>query len=274
MEIHLEADGGQRFECVPVRLHEGRSVGVQQRVGEIIEASRGGYGGVEHAQRTGGGVARIHESQLFGGQALGVEALEGAAGHDHFAAHFECVRHAGGGRRRGVDRQGQRTDSSGVGGDDLAGHAVAAGETDGEAASAVAHRHRDAVELEFADVNEGFDSGQLARAAVEVPQLLFVESVVEAEHCRGVLGFLRSRARRAADPLRRGFRGDQLGIRVLERLQALDQAVVLGVGYLGLVEDVIEMLVTANLCAQCFDLPDGGAARCLRGRFGRASPLL
>ena len=149
------------------------------------------------------------------------------------------------------------------------GHAVAAGETDGEAASAVAHRHRDAVELEFADVNEGFDSGQLARATVEVLQLLFVESVVEAEHCRGVLGFLRSRARRAADPLRRGFRGDQLGIRVLERLQALDQAVVLGVGYLGLVEDVIEMLVTANLCAQCFDLPDGGAARCLRGRFGR-----
>ena len=66
----------------------------------------------------------------------------------------------------------------------------------------------------------------------------------------------------AADALRRRVGRDELGVRLLDREELADERVVLGVGDLGPVEDVVEVLVPAELVAQ-----PGGAQR----RGGRRS---
>ena len=77
----------------------GLAVG-EQEVGVVFEAALGGELRLQQAQRAGGGVARIGEAGealLF---AVGIEAFEGAAVHDDFAAHFE-------GRETGSSREAE-----------------------------------------------------------------------------------------------------------------------------------------------------------------------
>jgi hypothetical protein len=53
----------------------------------------------------------------------------------------------------------------------------------------------------------------------------------------------------AADALRGRVRGDEFGMGGLEFLEVAHEGVVFGVGDLGRIEDVIEMLVPAELLA-------------------------
>jgi hypothetical protein len=85
-------------------------------------------------------------------------------------------------------RAGQ-TDGPQVGGDVLAGRAVAAGRALDEAAALVAQRDGQAVDLELGDVAQlrgrlrgGRQAQALADALVEGAQLVLVEDVAEREH--------------------------------------------------------------------------------------------
>ena len=57
--------------------------------------------------------------------------------------------------------------------------------------------------------------------------------------------------------LRRGIGGDEIGMGVFERLQLAHQRVELGVGDLGVVENVVPLFVMPNAIAQLLDLPGG-----------------
>ena len=61
------------------------------------------------------------------------------------------------------------------------------------------------------------------------------------------------RRRRAADRLRRRIGGLQLGEPLLELPQSAHQVVVLGIGHLGIVEDVIAVAVMLDLGTELLD---------------------
>ena len=115
-------------------------------------------------------------------------------------------------------------------------------------------RHGKPVELQLADILDVLLSGQLVDTPLPVAQLLLVVGVVEREHGRRVWNFEKSFARLAADTLRGGIRRDQLGMGGLELLQFLHQPVEFGVADLGIVENVVAILVIANLVAKLVDL--------------------
>ena len=70
-------------------------------------------------------------------------------------------------------------------------------------------------------------------------QLLARERVVEREHRRAVLDGREQVGRRAADALRGRVGRDELGEALLELAELAHQLVVLGVGDLGVVQDVV-----------------------------------
>jgi hypothetical protein len=119
----------------------------------------------------------------------------------------------------------------------------------------VVQGEREAVELELADVADLFGAGQgVADALVPGAQFGLVVGVVEREHGARVRRLDEAFAGLAADALGGRVGRDQLGMLGLERLQAVHARVVLGVGDLGRVEHVVEMLVVAKVLAQGFDL--------------------
>ena len=61
-------------------------------------------------------------------------------------------------------------------------------------------------------------------------------------------------ARRGADALGGRVGRGQLGMIGLERFEPAHQAIVFGVGNLGIVEDVVAVVVMVNLLAKLFDL--------------------
>ena len=65
----------------------------------------------------------------------------------------------------------------------------------------------------------------------------------------------------AADALGGGVWRDEFGMGRFERAQAIVESIVIGVGELGRVEHIVEMLVAAQLLAQGFDLLAGSGFR-------------
>ena len=111
-------------------------------IGEELQGPRRGDGGIELAQGSRRGVARIGEGAFA---ALGlpfVEALEGCTAHVDFAAHFEGV-----GKGLGPDVLGNVGDGADIGRDVLALIAVAAGGALHEPALLVAKGDGQSVDL-------------------------------------------------------------------------------------------------------------------------------
>ena len=109
---------------------------------------------IELADRTGGGVARVDEGGLVGGDTLLVIALEGRQRQVDFAAHLEH-----GGRllaRLQAQGRGNGVDGAQVGGDVLADFAVAAGGAAHQAAVFVDDRDGQPVDLGLDDEGGGF----------------------------------------------------------------------------------------------------------------------
>ena len=115
-----------------------------------------------------------------------------------------------------------------------------------------------AVEFEFGYVLEGLVAEEVANALVKRAQFGFVERVVETEHRRGVAEFDEAFAGGSADALGGGVGGYERGVGLFEGLEFAHEAVVFGVGELGLVEDVIEVFVVANLVDKRFNFAHGG----------------
>src|SRR5215813_4882912 len=129
----------------------------------------------------------------------------------------------------------------------------------------VGEAHGQTVDLQLADVghivaDDGTD------APVPGPYLLFLESVLEAEHRRAVADLGELSTRGASHALRRRVRSDQVRVLRFELLELAVQRVELNVGHLGLVEHVVEVLMPADLPAELLEpLLDVGRHSLARG---------
>ncbi len=259
--IDLEAHGGEFVEGLPMGRAGGAAVG-EEEVGVEVELAVGGDGRVEDAEGAGGGVAGVGVAGKAFLLAVGVEFLEGGVRHDDFAAGFELGSVA-------ADFEGKAADGAGVGGDVFSFGAVAAGEGELERAVGILGSEGEAVELEFGDVLEGLVAEEVADSLVEGAEFGFVEGVIQAEHGRGVAEFDEAFAWSSADALGGGVRGDERRVGVFEGLEFAHEGVVFGIRKLGLIEDVIEVLVVADLVDKLFNFaheghPIGYLWSCLR----------
>ena len=110
--VDLEAHSRQRFERLPMAFARRLPID-QQEVGVEVELARCRNARLENAQRAGRRIARVRVAGQFLPLALGVQALEGLAVHDHFAARFEKTGAV-------ADAQRQAADGARVFGDVLA----------------------------------------------------------------------------------------------------------------------------------------------------------
>ena len=117
----------------------------------------------------------------------------------------------------------------------------------------VGQRHGDAVDLGLAREGERLEVevGRLPPQPLRPgPQLVLAERVVEAHHRDAVAHLLEQARRRGAHGLRRRVGRRQRGIVRLELPELDDEEVVLGVGDLGRIEHVVQLVVVDDLLAQ------------------------
>src|SRR5712672_1980952 len=240
----------------------------EQIVGEEFQAAARGDGGIEHAYGAGGGVARIHENFAAAFFLLAVHGFERFASHQDFAADLEAGRELEFFQGGEVYAQRDGADRLHVGRDVFAGASIAASDAAREAAVDVLQRDAEAIELVLGDVLDFFAAAALANAAVEIGQGLVGKSVVQAEHRASVLHGLEAFAGSGAYADGGRIGRDESGMRGLQLLEAVHQAIVGGVGNFGLVQHVIEIFVMTQLVAQIFDF-DFGGYRLGHGTLGR-----
>ena len=248
---HLELRGdreaplAQALGQVPVRGEARVLLDATEPVEEDGQRTRCGDPGVELAQPSRRGVARIRVDLLARLPLSLVQALEARTGHVHLAPDFEHPRMS-----VSPHAQGHRGNRAQVSGHVLAALAVAACRASFEAPVAVDEARREAVELRLERVLHLLDFEAFAHPPVEVAQLLLAESVAEREHGRGVHDFREPRERRRAHPLGRGVGTPEARMRFLQRHELAHQAIVLGVRNLGVVEDVVAVVVVLDAFAK------------------------
>ena len=217
-------------------------LGVRERLGDLApgvgeepQRTGGGDPGIELAQRSGGRVARVGEGPGAGLRLAGVEGGEIRVAHIDLAADLEH----GGGAGQGL---GDVVDGAGVGGDVLAGLAVAARGGLDEEAVLVAEREREAVDLGFGGVGErgvGGDAEKTPHAPVEFRHVWIGEGVAEAEHRDGVADLCERLRRGRANPVGGAVAAFEVGEARLDGGIAALEGVVFRVGDLGRVSLVI-----------------------------------
>src|SRR5258708_29779893 len=99
----------------------------------------------------------------------------------------------------------------------------------------------------------GLAAKQIPHSPVELAHLGLIQSVVETQHGRTVGYFDKSLARLPAYTLRRRVRHDRFGMLRLKLLQAAHHAIVFRVRSIRLIQNVVQMLVTAQRVTQIFD---------------------
>ena len=129
--------------------------------------------------------------------------------------------------------------------------------------SGVLQGEREAVELELANVagrlGGGFGALQASGDAVGPgAELGLVVGVVEREHRARVGDLGEALFRLATHALGGGVGREEAGVLGFEGLEAVHGLVVLGIGPLGGVEHVVEVLVVAEVFAESLDLLFGG----------------
>ena len=269
MALDREAERLEPIERGGLGLDRGAAIGavLDEDVRPGSEIAAGGDRGVDLAQRTGAGVARVGIQRQAGLLALGVDARELGLRHVDLAPGLERDRFAQP-LRDGLDR-------AQVGRHVLAGRAVAPRRTLYEAATLVAQGDGQAVDLELGDVAQlqgGLGRrGQLealAHAGVERPQLIVVEGVAEAQHRCPMADLVEGRRRRATDALGGRIGRRQLWMVGLELLELAHQRVPLGVADLRRVLFVVEPVGALDPLAQV-----GDAGGRIVGRVGHESRI-
>src|SRR5690606_27342566 len=244
---HAQPPAAQRAEHVVVAL-EGRAPNREDLVGDEVERALRRVGRVGRGQRAGRRVARVRERLLAVLEQPAVQLLERAHVHHHLAAHGEQPR-----RAPAVQAQPQRhgRDRPRVRRDVLAAPAVAARDRTGEHAVLVDQLDGRTVQLGLQD--EACVAGSIAaHAGDEARDDVALARRLEAGHGRYVLDRPELRGRLARDALRGRVGRDQVGEALFDALQRVEQAVVLLVRDLRPVEDVVEVVVVADLAAQPF----------------------
>ena len=177
-------------------------------MGVEAQRPRRGHRRILLAQRAGGGVARIGELARLGrilglGEQARVERGEIGLRHIDLAAHLE---HVG---RVAVQPLRDVGDGADIGGDVLAGRAVAAGRGEDQRALLVAQRAGQAVDLGLGGERDlGVVSARFRKRrtrADEIGHLLVGEGIVEAEHRQRVRGPWRDAPAGAAPTCRDGL---------------------------------------------------------------------
>jgi hypothetical protein len=151
-------------------------------VHEEAQRAGGGHPRVLLPQRAGRGVAGIRERCPARLDQLGVELLEAGDREEHLAAHLEEVRQAGAPQPAGD--VGERAQ---IGRDVLAGAAVAAGRAAHQPAVVVEQRHREAVDLELAEVRRVVGADLALHPGRPGAQPFEGERVVQTHHPLEVL---------------------------------------------------------------------------------------
>ena len=155
--------------------------------------------------------------------------------------------------------------------DVFAGGAIATGRTADQRAILVQQADRQAVEFRFTAVlHLRAVAEQIAHrqvqafsdTAVEFAHVVFFEGVAQAEHGDFVTHLGERRQRCAPDPLSRRIRRYQLRVLGFQRLEFVEQAVVLDVRDARLVEDVVAVVVLLQCCAQFQDSGFDGGHTC------------
>ncbi len=218
-------------------------------VGEKPQRTSGGHRGIELAQRTGRGVARIGESLAAGGLLARVESGEIGLRHVDFAANLQGLRPV-------VDMFGDVRKGAQVGGDVLAGGPVAAGRAPHEAAVFVAKRHRKAVDLRLCHHLQR-DAGVVTKLLEESAdtfdefgEVLVGESVGERKHRPGVNDLGETARHRRANTPRGTAVADQVGKTGLYGLVAPPQRVILGVADDGSVVLIVGLVMRRDFRRQ------------------------
>ena len=247
----------------PGRLEEVEGLGVApeprtaldlaELVGPEPQVPAGGDLGVLLPQRTGARVPGVGEEAQAGLALALVQLLERGRGHVHLAPHLEH-----GGRVAGQPL-GDDGDGADVLGHVLPHHAVAPGRAPHVPPVLVQQRAGDAVDLQLADVVDVLGDVALHPLAPR-HQLVEGEGVVERHH-RDAVADLGERGRRPAAHLLGGrVGGPQLGVGLLQGPQLPNQGVELGVGDLGVVEQVVPLGVVLDEPPQLLDADSPAAA--------------
>ena len=185
MRVDGQAPITKARQCVGLRFRDGRA-GLAPGIGKKFEGPRCSYSRVELAQRAGREIAWVGEDRLAGGGALGVQRGKGGSLHIDFAADLDDFRPAAAGEllRHGL----QRAD---IGGDVLAGDAVAARRAQHQAAILVAQSRGQAVDLWLGhdldrilgDAREILRAAEkIANAGKEIAHIFFGEGVLQRQH--------------------------------------------------------------------------------------------
>ena len=243
--VDTETPVGHQLKAVPVGVGQHTFVRYCHAVGAELQRAPGGDGRFLLAQAAGGGITRVHKGLLvLLGQPL-VQLLEPGFGHVHLATHLYQLRIAA-----APKLQRYRRNRSDVGGDVFSGVAITPGGSAGQQSVLVMQADRKAIELGFADVFNGvFGVQAVADPAIEVPQFVFAESVVQRQHRQPVGHFGEAGVAGAAYPAGGRVVRGQLRMFPLQLLELPEQPVVFRIGDSGLVQNVVVVIVVFKIGA-------------------------
>ena len=206
------------------------------------------------AQAAGGGIARVGEGLAARLQLRGIQALETGLGHIDFAAHFQGRRPAA-----ALQLEGNIAHRAHIDADVFTGGAIAAGSAAHQQAILVQQADGQAIELGLAAVfHFGAAAKQIADRqvqafgdpAIELVHVGFFEGIAQAQHGHFVAHLGKRRERRAAHALSRRVVADQLRIGRFQRLELLEQPIVLGVRNARLIQHVVSVVVQIQFSAK------------------------
>ena len=245
-----QTEGGQRVEHAGVGFGLIPAVDRTNAVGEEFQRPAGGDRRIQLTDAASRSIAWIDQRLVAARGGSGVVSFQVVAAHVHLAAHFQ--------QRWRLATQAQRdlAQRAQVLRNVLAGGAVATRRTAHQQAVLVAQADRQAIELQFGGIFDWWRAlAQLqfaanARVEVQCAARSGIGLGLDRQHRHVVHHRCELRQRLAADALRRRICGQQLGMRIFQRLQFAEQGVIFGVRNARRIVDVIRLVMAFDLGAQ------------------------
>ena len=191
----------------------------QQEIGEVFQLPGSRHARLQSAQRACRGIAWIREWRQLLLLPFRIQLFKGSAGHDGLPARLESG-------QIGFHLERHGPYGAGVLRDIFAHQPIPARDGLTHAAVPVMRRHRQSVQLQLRHIFESLAIQQIAHAAVEFAQLVFIQRVVETQHRRAMRNLDETFARLSAHALGGRIGCDQLGMLGLKLLQPPDHHVV------------------------------------------------
>ena len=213
-------------------------------IGEKAQRAGGGDRGVQLAQRSGSGIARIGKGLVAGFCLPDVQGGEIGMAHINLAAHLQHL--------RGVDDlPGDVGNGQGVGCNILARLAIAAGGGLHQPAAFIAQRQGKPVDLGFSgEGNRPLNAQEFADAVLEIQHVLIGKCVFQAKHPDPVRHLAKARTQGPADLIGRAVSVFQCRKPRFDRGVAAFQRVIIGIRNAGRVKRVVVEIGGSNFKGQ------------------------